>query len=90
MTVKHVRKLKDRSVQAFLRTQEGVSALEYAILVAVIAVTVGAALVAFSGSMIDGDEYGRLEGQRVQPRSGPGGSGAFPVLGASVALARSS
>ena len=54
MTVKHVRKLKDRSVQGFLRAREGVSALEYAILVAVIAVAVGAALVAFSGSMTTG------------------------------------
>lgn len=54
MTVKHVRKLKDRSVQAFLRAREGVSALEYAILVAVIAVAVGAALVAFTGSISTG------------------------------------
>ena len=52
--MKHVRKLEDRSVQTFLRTREGVSALEYAILVAVIAVTLGAALVAFSGSMTTG------------------------------------
>ena len=52
--MKHLRKLEHRSVQSFLFTQEGVSALEYAILVAVIAVTLGAALVAFSGSMTTG------------------------------------
>ena len=52
--MKHVRKLEDHSVQTFLRAREGVSALEYAILVAVIAVTLGAALVAFSGSMTTG------------------------------------
>lgn len=52
--MKHLRKLKERSVQSFLRTQEGVSALEYAILIAVIAATLGAALVAFSGSMTTG------------------------------------
>ena len=54
MTVQSVRKLKERSVQTFLRTQEGVSALEYAILVAVIAVALGATLIAFSGSMKTG------------------------------------
>ena len=54
MTMQSVRKRKDRSVQTFLRTQKGVSALEYALLVAVVAVTLGAALVTFSGSMTTG------------------------------------
>lgn len=52
--MQYVRKRKDRSVQTFLRTHRGVSALEYAILVAVIAVALGGALVTFSGSMTTG------------------------------------
>ena len=45
--MKHVRKLKDHRVQTFLRIREGVAALEYAFVVSVIAVTLGAALVTF-------------------------------------------
>ena len=85
--MKHVRKLEDLSVQTFLRAREGVSALEYAILVAVIAVTLGAALVAFSGSMTTGmNTVGSTVGA-FNPGPIPVASGALPVLGASVALA---
>ena len=48
---KHVRKHKSRLFRRFLKANKAVSALEYAILVGVIAVAVGAALVAFSGKI---------------------------------------
>ena len=47
MQKKHV----SRRLRRFARANEAVSALEYAILVAVIAVGIGAALVAFSGNI---------------------------------------
>ena len=72
IAVQAVRKLKHRGVPIFLRTQEGVSALEYAILVAVIAATLGAALVAFSGSMT-------TVIQSVGPTVGAFNSGPVPV-----------
>ncbi len=50
---KHLAKHKSRRFRRFLKANEAVSALEYAILVGVIAVAVGAALVTF-GSKISG------------------------------------
>lgn len=47
MKVQHV----SRRLRRFTRANEAVSALEYAILVGVITVAVGAALVAFSGNI---------------------------------------
>ena len=47
MQKKHV----SRRLRRFARANEAVSALEYAILVAVIAVGIGAALVTFSGQI---------------------------------------
>ena len=49
--MKHLSKYKSRRFRRFLRANEAVSALEYAILVGVIAVAVGAAIVAFSGDL---------------------------------------
>ena len=48
---KHTFMHKSRRLRRFLRANEAVSALEYAILVGVIAVAVGAAIVAFSGNL---------------------------------------
>ena len=48
---KHITKHKSRFFRRFLRANEAVSALEYAILVGVIAVAVGAAIVAFGGKI---------------------------------------
>ena len=48
---KQVSKHKSRRFRRFARANEAVSALEYAILVGVIAVAVGAALVAFGGNV---------------------------------------
>ena len=45
-----------RQVRRFLRVDQAVSALEYAILVGVIAVAIGAALVTFSDNLTDGIE----------------------------------
>ena len=47
MTTKH----KSRRFRRFLRANEAVSALEYAILVGVVTVGVGAAVVAFEGNI---------------------------------------
>ena len=47
-------KHKSRRFRRFLRANEAVSALEYAILVGVIALAVGAALVAFSAEIVAG------------------------------------
>ena len=47
-------KHKSRRFRRFLRANEAVSALEYAILVGVIAVAVGAALVAFGAEIAAG------------------------------------
>ena len=47
MKTKHI----SRRLRAFARANEAVSALEYAILVGVIAVGIGAALVTFSGTI---------------------------------------
>ena len=47
MKTKHI----SRRLRAFARANEAVSALEYAILVGVIAVGIGAALVTFSGQI---------------------------------------
>ena len=49
--MKHLSKYKSRRVRRFLQANEAVSALEYAILVGVIAVAVGAAIVAFSDDL---------------------------------------
>ena len=48
---KHIAKHKSRRLRRFLKANEAVSALEYAILVGVIAVAVGAALVTFGGDI---------------------------------------
>lgn len=48
---KHITKHKSRYLRRFAKANEAVSALEYAILVGVIAVAVGAALVTFSGQI---------------------------------------
>ena len=48
---KHSFMHKSRRLRRFLRANKAVSALEYAILVGVIAVAVGAAIVAFSGNL---------------------------------------
>ena len=48
---KQTTKHKSRRFRRFLQANEAVSALEYAILVGVIAVAVGAAIVAFSGDL---------------------------------------
>lgn len=48
---KHISKHKSRRFRRFLKANEAVSALEYAILVGVIAVAVGAALLAFGGKI---------------------------------------
>ena len=48
---KLVTKHKSRRLRRFAKANEAVSALEYAILVGVIAVAVGAALVAFGGKI---------------------------------------
>ena len=50
---KLISKHKSRRFRRFLKANEAVSALEYAILVGVIAVAVGAALVAFGGKVSD-------------------------------------
>ena len=48
---KHTLMHKSRRFRRFLRANEAVSALEYAILVGVIAVAVGAAIFAFGGDL---------------------------------------
>jgi len=48
---KLITKHKPRRFRRFLKANEAVSALEYAILVGVVAVAVGAAIVAFSGNI---------------------------------------
>lgn len=48
---KHIAKHKSRRLRRFAKANEAVSALEYAILVGVIAVAVGAALVTFGGDI---------------------------------------
>ena len=48
-----VSKHKSRRFRRFAKANEAVSALEYAILVGVIAVAIGAALVTFSGTIKD-------------------------------------
>ena len=50
---KHTLTHKSRLFRRFLRADEAVSALEYAILVGVVAVAVGAAIVTFSGNLSD-------------------------------------
>ena len=46
-------KLRPRRFGRFLRAREAVSALEYAILVGVVAVLIGGAIAAFSGQLRD-------------------------------------
>ena len=52
--IKQPIKHKSRRFRRFLRANEAVSALEYALLVGIIAVMVGAAIVAFGGNIKDG------------------------------------
>ena len=58
-----MKKLSSR-IRSFLRRSEGVSALEYAILVGVIAIVVGVALNEFSDSIADAIDAigGRIDG----------------------------
>ena len=49
-----VSKHKSRRFRRFFRANEAVSALEYAILVGVVAVAIGAALVTFGGKITAG------------------------------------
>ena len=46
-----MKKLVARRLRRFLETTRGVSAIEYALLVGLVAVAVGAAIVAFSGDL---------------------------------------
>ena len=48
---KHTLVHKSRRLRRFIRANEAVSALEYAILVGVIAVAIGTAIVAFGGNI---------------------------------------
>ena len=48
---KHVSKHKSRRFRRFAKANEAVSALEYAILVGVVAVAIGTALLAFGGKI---------------------------------------
>ena len=48
---KHLSKHKSRRFRRFLKANEAVSALEYAILVGVVAVAIGAAIVTFSDEL---------------------------------------
>ena len=48
---KHITKHKSRFFRRFVQANEAVSALEYAILVGVIAVAVGAAIAVFGGNI---------------------------------------
>ena len=48
---KHIAKHKSRRLRRFLKANEAVSALEYAILVGVVAVAIGAAIVTFSDNL---------------------------------------
>lgn len=52
MKVQHV----SRRLRRFIRTNEAVSALEYAVLVGVVVVAVGAALITFTGEIEDAIE----------------------------------
>ena len=68
-----------RRLRRFLRERKGVSALEYAILVGVIAVGIGGALVLFEGQVstaIDGigDVVDDMPGSLTAPDLGGGGS----------------
>ena len=49
--MKHLSKHKSRHFRRFLKANEAVSALEYALVVGIIAVAVGGALVVFSGNI---------------------------------------
>ena len=48
---KHIAKHKSRHLRRFAKANEAVSALEYAILVGVVAVAIGAAIVTFSDDL---------------------------------------
>ena len=54
--MKTASKHKSRRFRRFLRANEAVSALEYAILVGIIAVGIGAALLIFEGNISDAIE----------------------------------
>ena len=63
---KQVTKHKSRRLRRFLKANEAVSALEYAILVGVIAVAVGLAIVTFGGDVTTaietmGDEVAKIK-----------------------------
>ena len=73
---KHLSKHKSRRFRRFLQANEAVSALEYAILVGVIAVAVGAAILAFGGNIdtaIDtiGGQVGSVDTGSIDVTSGP-------------------
>ena len=77
-----------RRFRRFLRARKAVSALEYAILVGVIAVGIGGALVLFEGQVstaIDGigDVVDDMPGSLTAPDLGGGGSGGGTTTGGS-------
>ena len=66
-----VSKHKSRRFRRFVRANEAVSALEYAILVGVVAVAIGAAMVTFGGKVTK--VLGNI-GTQVAPLSTPAGN----------------
>lgn len=66
-----VSKHKSRRFRRFAKANEAVSALEYAILVGVVAVAIGAAIVTFSGNITG--VLGNI-GTQITPISTPAGS----------------
>lgn len=73
---KHLSKHKSRRFRRFLQANEAVSALEYAILVGVIAVAVGAAILAFGGKIDTaittiGGQVGSVDTGSIDVTSGP-------------------
>lgn len=71
-----VSKHKSRRFRRFVRANEAVSALEYAILVGVVAVAIGAALVTFGGKITKavntiGTSVGQVTAQTPTATPGP-------------------
>ena len=75
---KHITKHKSRFFRRFAKANEAVSALEYAILVGVIAVAVGAALVAFGGKITTALENVGTKVAAVNPPAIPTGPAPSP------------
>ena len=75
---KQITKHKSRRLRRFLKANEAVSALEYALVVGIIAVAVGAAMVVFSGSVEDaikaiGDDVKTIKTDGAKTFKGEGG-----------------